>query len=89
VLTIDYNYNISNQLQKGNVHTSFKKRNVYISRQINVEKRHSRTEIILLKTSKTNTKSTKIRYQWSKRIRRLNLLKNKFIAAATIYSELH
>jgi inner membrane protein len=90
VLTIDYDYNIYQTNYKGKgTYIQASENNVYsISRQSFIIKKIPWTESNLLKTSKTNSKihENKIEINDLKESELNNLLKNKFIAAATIYS---
>jgi inner membrane protein len=92
VLTIDYDYNIYQTNYKGKgTYIQASENEIFILSQGNVlslKKDTPGLKITLLKTSKTNSKihENKIEINDVKETELNNLLKNKFIAAATIYS---
>jgi inner membrane protein len=92
VLTIDYNYNIYQTNYKGKgTYIQASENEIFILSQnklLTLKKDTPGLKIILLKTSKTNSKihENKIEINNLKESELNSLLKNKFIAAATIYS---
>jgi inner membrane protein len=92
VLTIDYDYNIYQTNYKGKgTYIQASENEMFILSQdkvLSLKKDTPGLKVTLLKTSKTNSKihENKIEINDLKESELNNLLKNKFIAAATIYS---